>query len=91
MVAWPLYAEQRFNRVLLVEEMKIAFPMVESETGFVNSTEVEKRVKELMEPKEGNSVRERTIAMKYAAKAALSEGGSSRVTLAKLFEAWKKE
>ena len=69
MVAWPLYAEQRFNRVLLVEEMKIALPMVESETGFVNSTEVEKRVKELMESKEGNSVRERTIAMKHAAKA----------------------
>ncbi|XWS48493.1 hypothetical protein CRYUN_Cryun13aG0082300 [Craigia yunnanensis] len=91
MVAWPLYAEQRFSRVLLVEEMKIALPMVESETGFVNSTEVEKRVRELMESKQGNVVRERTIAMKHAAKAALSEGGSSRVALAKLFEAWKKE
>ncbi|XWS37901.1 hypothetical protein CRYUN_Cryun19dG0085000 [Craigia yunnanensis] len=58
MVAWPLYAEQRFNRVLLVEEMKIALPMVESETGFVNSTEVEKRVRQLIESKQGNVVRE---------------------------------
>ncbi|XWS61248.1 hypothetical protein CRYUN_Cryun07bG0109500 [Craigia yunnanensis] len=91
MVAWPLYAEQRFNRVLLVEEMKIALPMVESETGFVNSTEVEKRVKELMESKEGNSVRERTIAMKHEAKAAVSEGGSSSVALAKLFESWTQK
>ncbi|XWS61249.1 hypothetical protein CRYUN_Cryun07bG0109600 [Craigia yunnanensis] len=91
MVAWPLYAEQRFNKLLLVEEMKIALPMMESETGFVNSTEVVKRVKELMESKEGKSVRERTIAMKHAAQAALSEGGSSRVAVAKLFEAWKKE
>ncbi|XVE58451.1 hypothetical protein DITRI_Ditri04bG0170400 [Diplodiscus trichospermus] len=90
-VAWPLYAEQRFNRVLLVEEMKIALPMVESETGFVSSTEVEKRVRELMESKQGSVVRERTIAMKHAAKAALSEGGSSSVALAKLFKAWKKE
>ncbi|XVF09960.1 hypothetical protein REPUB_Repub07fG0142500 [Reevesia pubescens] len=91
MVAWPLYAEQRFNRVLLVEEMKIALPMVESETRFVNSTEVEKRVRELMESKQGDVIRERTIAMKDAAKAALSEGGSSRVALAKLFDAWRKE
>ncbi|XVF12577.1 hypothetical protein REPUB_Repub08aG0130800 [Reevesia pubescens] len=90
MLAWPLYAEQRFNRVVLVEEMKIALPMVESEMGFVNSTEVEKQVRELMESKQGHEVRERTIAVKHAAKAALSEGGSSRVALAKLFESWKK-
>ncbi|XP_022734355.1 UDP-glycosyltransferase 88A1-like [Durio zibethinus] len=91
MVAWPLYAEQRYNRVLIVEEMKIALPMVESETGFVNSTEVEKRVKELMESKEGNSVRERTIAMKHAAKAALTEGGPSSIALARLFESWTQK
>ncbi|XP_022738090.1 UDP-glycosyltransferase 88A1 [Durio zibethinus] len=91
MLAWPLYAEQRFNRVLLVEEMEIALPIVESETGFVNSNEVEERVRELMESEPGNVVRKRTIAMKHAAEAALSGGGSSRVALAKLFEAWKKE
>ncbi|TYH79950.1 hypothetical protein ES332_D03G099500v1 [Gossypium tomentosum] len=91
MVAWPLYAEQRFNRVLLVEEMKIALPMVESETGFVDSSELEKRVRELMEWEQGKLVRERTVAMKHAAKAAMSKGGSSRLALAKLFESWKKE
>ncbi|KAF2319685.1 hypothetical protein GH714_018005 [Hevea brasiliensis] len=56
MVAWPLYAEQRINRVLLVEEMKIALPM-ESENGFVTALEVEKRVIELMESESGKSVR----------------------------------
>ncbi|GMJ13592.1 UDP-glucosyl transferase 88A1 [Hibiscus trionum] len=91
MVAWPLYAEQRFNRVLLVQEMKIALPMVESETGLVDSSEVEKRVRELMESEKGKLVRERTIAAKHAAMAALGEGGSSRAALAKLFESWKKE
>nr|KJB19095.1 hypothetical protein B456_003G084700 [Gossypium raimondii] len=84
-------SEQRFNRVLLVEEMKIALPMVESETGFVDSSEVEKRVRELMEWEQGKLVRERTVAMKHAAKAAMSKGGSSRLALAKLFESWKKE
>ncbi|MBA0861826.1 hypothetical protein Goshw_001443 [Gossypium schwendimanii] len=91
MLAWPLYAEQRLNRVLIVEEMKIALPMVESETGFVSSTEVEKRVKELMGSKEGDSVRERTLAMKHAAKVATSEGGSTRIALAKLVESWNRQ
>ncbi|XVE58452.1 hypothetical protein DITRI_Ditri04bG0170500 [Diplodiscus trichospermus] len=91
MVAWPLYAEQRYNRVLLVEEMKMALPLtMESDTGFVNSAEVEKRVKQLMESEEGKSVRERTIAMKHAAKAAVSEGGSSRFALVKLSESWSR-
>ncbi|PON58231.1 UDP-glucuronosyl/UDP-glucosyltransferase [Parasponia andersonii] len=41
-----LYAEQRLNRVLLVEEMKLAWPVNESEDGFVSSAELEKRVRE---------------------------------------------
>ncbi|KAK8267083.1 hypothetical protein V6Z12_D12G289400 [Gossypium hirsutum] len=77
--------------VLMVEEMKIALPMVESETGFVSSTEVEKRVKELMGSKEGDSVRERALAMKHAARVATSEGGSTRIALAKLVESWKQK
>ncbi|OMP05792.1 UDP-glucuronosyl/UDP-glucosyltransferase [Corchorus capsularis] len=91
MVAWPLYAEQRLNRVLLVEEMKIALPMVESEKGFVNSDEVEKRVRDLMESKDGKLIREQITAMKEAAKAAWSERGSSRLTLAKLVGSWMHE
>lgn len=89
MVAWPLYAEQKFNRLMLVEEMKIALPMKEDEKGFVTGLEVEKRVNELMQSDSGKSVRERTIAMKNAAKAALSEGGSSRVAMSRLVESWK--
>uniref|UniRef100_A0A2N9HLW5 Glycosyltransferase n=1 Tax=Fagus sylvatica TaxID=28930 RepID=A0A2N9HLW5_FAGSY len=91
MVAWPLYAEQRFNRVVLVEDVKIALPMNESEDGFVSSAEVEKRVRELMESERGNSIRERTVGMKDEAKAALSQGGSSRVALNKVVESWKRQ
>jgi hypothetical protein len=89
LVAWPLYAEQRINRIFLVEEMKLALPMNESDNGFVSSAEVEERVLGLMESEEGKLIRERTIAMKFAAKAALNEGGSSRVALSKLVESWK--
>lgn len=89
LVAWPLYAEQRLNRILLVEEMKLALPMKESESGFVSATEVEERVRGLMESEEGKLIRERTGGMKIAAKVALSEGGSSRAALSKLVESWK--
>lgn len=60
MVAWPLYAEQMINRVVIVEEMKIALPIDESKNGLVTASEVEKRVNEL-ESEPGNSI---TIAMK---------------------------
>jgi hypothetical protein len=88
-VAWPLYAEQRVNRIFLVEEMKLALPMNESDNGFVSSAEVEERVLGLMESEEGKLIRERAIAMKIAAQAALNEGGSSRVALSQLVESWK--
>lgn len=89
MVAWPLYAEQRLNRIMLVEEIRIALPVNESENGFVKAGEVEKRVRELMDSKEGTLIRDRTLSLKNEAKAALSEGGSSRLALAKFFASWK--
>lgn len=85
MVAWPLYAEQRFNRVVIVDEIKIAIPMKESETGFVSSTEVEKRVQEIMQD---GPVRERTNAMKNAAESALTVTGSSHAALTTLLQSW---
>ncbi|KAI6673978.1 hypothetical protein NL676_001884 [Syzygium grande] len=91
MLAWPLYAEQRHNRVLLVQEMRIALPVDELEDGRVSSDEVEKRVRELMESEEGKTVRERVLAMKEEAMAALSPGGSSLSVLAGLIESWKRE
>lgn len=49
MLAWPLIAEQRLNRVVMVEEMKLAMVFDELKDGFVSSTELEKRVRELMD------------------------------------------
>ena len=91
MVAWPLYAEQRFNKIMLMEELKLALPINEAEErGLVSAAEVEKRVRELVESEEGKSVRERVMAKKEEAVLATSEGGSSRVALAKLVQSWKK-
>ncbi|XP_043717753.1 UDP-glycosyltransferase 88F5-like [Telopea speciosissima] len=85
MVGWPLNAEQRLNRIFLVEEMKLALSMDESEGGFVSAAMVEKRVKELLGSEKGKVLRERTLAMRDAAKAAMAEDGSSRVALAELW------
>ncbi|KAM1070222.1 hypothetical protein COP2_002091 [Malus domestica] len=92
MVAWPLYAEQRFNRVVLVEEIKIALPMDDSKDGFVSAAEVEKRVTELMnsDSMEGNSIRVRAKDMQIEARAALSESGTSRVALTRLLKSWNQ-
>ena len=90
MVAWPLYAEQKMNRVVLVEEIKVALTVKESEGGFVSAEELEERVKELMDSQTGRAVRERVMAMRDSAKAALGENGTSRLALAKLVESWKQ-
>ncbi|PWA54847.1 glycosyltransferase UGT88A8 [Artemisia annua] len=88
MVAWPLYAEQKINRIVMVEDMKLALPMDEIEGGKVAAAEIEKRIRQLMESEEGNFVREVVKASKEDAARAMSDGGSSCVALAKLVECW---
>ncbi|XVF09961.1 hypothetical protein REPUB_Repub07fG0142600 [Reevesia pubescens] len=88
MVAWPLYAEQKFNKIMLVEEMKLALPVNESESGLVRAEEVENRVRELMETEEGKAIRDRAMAKRDEAVAALSEGGPSVAALAQLVKCW---
>lgn len=53
MLVWPLYAEQHFNRVVLVERMKLALRIREAEDGLVTAEEVEDRVNELMDSSSG--------------------------------------
>lgn len=85
MVAWPLYAEQRFNKVVLVEDMKVALPMEESDGGKVSAKEVEKRVRQVIEDK---GIREVAKARKEEAALAMSDGGSSAGALAKFLASW---
>ncbi|KAL5999870.1 hypothetical protein ACLOJK_034547 [Asimina triloba] len=91
MVAWPLYAEQRLNRVFLVEEAKLALPLKADKHGFVTASEVGKRVRELMESEAGKAVAERTMGLKEKAAAALSLGGSSHAALTELVKLWKPD
>ncbi|KAL4557030.1 hypothetical protein LXL04_035200 [Taraxacum kok-saghyz] len=88
MVAWPLYAEQKFNKVVMVDEMGLALPMDESDGGRVAAAEVEKRVRQLMESEEGKAVREVAAARKVDASRAMEDDGSSRVSLSMLVGSW---
>lgn len=89
MVAWPIYAEQKFNSIILTQEMELALPINQTEGGIVMATEIEKRVRELMESEEGKVVRE--IAQKYKkeAKEALIDGGASISAMADWVTSWK--
>lgn len=94
MVAWPLYAEQEVNSVVLVEEMKLAIPIFEvpskSKQGLVSADEVENKVSRLMDmaSEEGKSLRERCQAVKAMGLAAWSNGGSSLASFSELVSSW---
>lgn len=90
MVAWPLYAEQRLNKVILVEEMKVALELKDSKDGFVSGTELGDRIKELMDSDKEKEIRQIIFKMKISAKEAREEGGSSLVALNKLAKLWKQ-
>lgn len=89
MIGWPMYAEQRMSRVFMVEEMKVALPLDEAAGGFVTAAELEKRVNELMDSKEGRAIRNRVGELRIAAAAAMREGGSSVVALGKFIASVK--
>ncbi|KAK7283590.1 hypothetical protein RIF29_13206 [Crotalaria pallida] len=91
MVTWPLYAEQKLNRAVLVKEMKVALALKESEDGFVSAIELGERIKELMESEKGKELRQRVLSMKVSAVEARKEGGSSYAALNRLTKLWKKE
>ncbi|KAJ4971493.1 hypothetical protein NE237_004592 [Protea cynaroides] len=81
--------KQHLNKLVLVEEMKLATPMeAAEEDGFVGADEVEKRVRALMDSEEGREIRERCWEMREKALAAWAEDGSSQTALTDLADSW---
>ncbi|KAM0835656.1 hypothetical protein ACQ4PT_062803 [Festuca glaucescens] len=79
MICWPLYAEQRLNKVHLVEEMKIGVAVEGYEEELVKAQEVEAKVRLLMESDKGKELRDRVAMAKEMAAHAVKQGGSSDV------------
>jgi len=88
-----MYAEQKLNKIFLVEEMKVAVEMKGYDEDIVVAKEVEDKVKLVMEmeSEEGKLIRERMEAMRKKAVDALREGGSSRTALMGFLEAVRKD
>ncbi|GLJ41931.1 hypothetical protein SUGI_0868190 [Cryptomeria japonica] len=82
MISWPLFAEQKLNRFMLVNHDKVAIDVKIERDGFVPRVEVERVVRALMEGEEGIKARENMRVLKEKAKLALMEGGSSYKSMA---------
>ncbi|KAF7026505.1 hypothetical protein CFC21_038616 [Triticum aestivum] len=79
MLCLPLEGEQRMNKVSMTEGMGVAVELEGYMTGFVKAGEVEAKVRLVIEGEEGRHLRARVAALREEAKAALEEGGPSRV------------
>jgi len=88
MICWPLFAEQKMNRILLVNEFKVAIAAKMESDEFVRRGEVERTVRELMEEESGMRVRARVRELKEKAVSALEEGGSSYKAMAAAVSEW---
>uniref|UniRef100_A0A0D9V5C6 Uncharacterized protein n=1 Tax=Leersia perrieri TaxID=77586 RepID=A0A0D9V5C6_9ORYZ len=82
MICWPLYAEQRLNKVHVVEEMKVGVVVEGYDRELVKADELETKVRLVMESEEGMKLRERSSMAKEMAADAIKDGGSSDTAFA---------
>ncbi|XP_073156931.1 hydroquinone glucosyltransferase-like [Henckelia pumila] len=91
LIAWPLYAEQRMNAVLLHEDVKVALRPKVGENGLVGRVDIGNVIKNLVEGEEGKGIRNRTRDLKDAAARVLGEDGTSTRSLAQVINKWKNK
>ncbi|KAK7338031.1 hypothetical protein VNO77_18628 [Canavalia gladiata] len=88
LVAWPLYAEQKMNAVMLAHDINVALRPRVGDDGLVQRQEIASVVKCLMEGEEGKKLRYRMKDLKEAAAKALAENGSSTNHISNLAFKW---
>ncbi|XP_051137509.1 hydroquinone glucosyltransferase-like [Andrographis paniculata] len=84
LIAWPLFAEQKMNAVLLSEGLRVAVRVREGEDGVVDGDQIAKLVRKVVEGAEGAELRRRARELKEAAGAAMGEDGSCNKAVADL-------
>ncbi|CAO2178363.1 unnamed protein product [Urochloa humidicola] len=89
MLAWPMYAEQRMNKVFLVEGLRLAVVIEGYDKEMVRDEEMAAKVRWLLESDGGRELRERARETMRRAKEALRDGGESRTSLLELVGQWK--
>ncbi|KAL0410360.1 UNVERIFIED_CONTAM: Anthocyanidin 3-O-glucosyltransferase 5 [Sesamum latifolium] len=83
MIAWPLYAEQRMNASMLVEEVRVAEKLRREEV--IGREEIERVVRAVMEGEHGNAVRRRARELKESAHMA------SQSSAGRILDIWKSK
>ncbi|XP_059633888.1 hydroquinone glucosyltransferase-like [Cornus florida] len=89
LIAWPLYAEQKMNALMLHEGLKVALRPQANEHGLVGREEIAKIAKNLMEAEEGSLIRGRIKSLQSAARNVLNKDGSSTKSLSELVSKWR--
>uniref|UniRef100_A0A803KZK2 Uncharacterized protein n=1 Tax=Chenopodium quinoa TaxID=63459 RepID=A0A803KZK2_CHEQI len=89
LIAWPLYAEQKMNVVMLTEGLKVALRPNTNKHGLVEAEEIVKVVKDLMEGEEGKIAYNRMKKISDLAKKATSENGDSMKLLGETTLTWR--
>ncbi|GKV31751.1 hypothetical protein SLEP1_g40419 [Rubroshorea leprosula] len=91
LIAWPLYAEQRMNAVLLADDLQVALRVKAKENGVVGREDIAEYAKGLIAGEEGKLLRNRMQKLKDAAENVLSPDGSSTKSLAQMVEIWNNQ
>ncbi|KAK7818244.1 hydroquinone glucosyltransferase [Quercus suber] len=91
LIAWPLFAEQRMNALLLTEDLKVALRPKANEKNLVDREEIAKVIKSLMVGEDGKKIHSRMKDLKIAAEKALSPNGPSTKALADLASHWTNQ
>ncbi|KAL4204141.1 hypothetical protein AMTRI_Chr01g108240 [Amborella trichopoda] len=89
LIAWPLYAEQKMNAILLVDEIKVAIRPKMQEDGIIKVEEIDRVVRGLMEGEEGKALRAKMRDLRDAASTAVAEGGSSYHSVVNATQIWR--
>ncbi|OVA00841.1 UDP-glucuronosyl/UDP-glucosyltransferase [Macleaya cordata] len=89
MIAWPLFAEQKMNAIMLVEDVRVALRPRANENGFIGREEIAWVVRILIEGEEGKSLGNKMRELKEAAATVLRENGSSTKSLFDVAQKWK--
>ncbi|KMT20344.1 hypothetical protein BVRB_1g003430 [Beta vulgaris subsp. vulgaris] len=90
LIAWPLYAEQRMNAVMLNEGLGVALRPKGNGCGLIEADEIAKVVNDLMGGEDGKKARGMMKELSDAAKKAKSESGYSTKMLNEVALKWSQ-
>ncbi|XP_071707404.1 hydroquinone glucosyltransferase-like [Rutidosis leptorrhynchoides] len=88
MIAWPLFAEQKMNAVLLTDSLIVAYRVKVDEKGLVGRDEIDKSVRSLIKGEDGRKMRSKMSELKDFGTKALSQDGSSSRSLLSVAQKW---